>query len=908
MGLEFKFCGFDEDVVKKSYDLAEYDRILYILPTASNKKALIKTHQYRKSNKKIDFMTWHEFKDFIILPEKRIADDLQQAWFLYKSFSENNLAFFGIDSFRDLTVFAENFNNFRSEISEENIGFCDLELEESDNVTSILRLDWQIKTADILGKVLKKYYGFLDENNFTDLQEVHYDIFSGKLPLNSCFLSFYDEIIIVNQFQFSKLDKFIVSEMKENNEKVTLLLQMPEIWYDKERMMMKDKTDLATVKSFKTKNINFKTGKGELEIWNSFASESDKFKAAAIIDNSFKNSFISGFLNEKKVRIKNTEPAEAGLIYNILFCFSELLRSTATVNDKLVFEMNSILSVLNNSSFIKYYFDNDVSELEPYFVDKIYHEQIIYFEEDNCPDDTESWKKLKEILLFVKKMRYFSVEEFLEFIINILMNEEAESDSEEKNTILTLLNDFRDSVRFMPGFDKSKFGRGYRFIDVFLKLTGETAIYRKTDKIDKDFMITHLDDVRNRSFDVPVFIMNANENVLPSSPKPQFLLNETQRKQLGLATYEDKRKRERYYFFRLILNSKNVNIYAVEDIEKNIFAGSFFEEALMWAKSENLAAESEQTEELPDNHYSKWWKAIAGVSPKCRFSEKEDLVIPFEKPNDKKIPFTFYSFKEILKDPIAYYLQYRVRMKVQPEEADNSLNIRKTGIIFHETMNFFWKKVNRLKSGTLRNLIENGIVEQWAKEGVNFVIEKNKKTCFSIPLNYSKKYFDKIFLPFMIAGIKEFLKQLADGFLSGDLSEYEIIPEAEFITAEEKKGFAISLDNTDLKAVFSGKADLILKKNNFLYVIDYKVSNSDKFNDKIMNRQLVIYKELYKKESSETDSSFYFLMDRTFKSENTFDRETLKDDLNKILPDIAENGYRVPEKNSAKNIYWSDLY
>ncbi|MCD8481179.1 MAG: hypothetical protein LRZ88_13900 [Candidatus Cloacimonetes bacterium] len=89
--------------------------------------------------------------------------------------------------------------------------------------------------------------------------------------------------------------------------------------------------------------------------------------------------------------------------------------------------------------------------------------------------------------------------------------------------------------------------------------------------------VSNLLDARNRVFQ-RVVTFNLVEGVLPTAPNPIWLLNEHQRKVLGLKTYDDIREWERYYFFRLVFCAKEVLLFSYLDAEKAIDHSSFIGE------------------------------------------------------------------------------------------------------------------------------------------------------------------------------------------------------------------------------------------------------------------------------------------------------------------------------------------
>jgi hypothetical protein len=908
MSLSFKFYDFDVDIVKNSYSLAEGKNVLYVLPTASNKKALIKSHQFSKSAGYIDFLTWHEFKDFMILPNKPIVSDFQRAWLMYKSCENEVLDYFKISSFLDFIPFSETINDFIIELSEENILVNDLSFDDTGDVKSFLQVDWQISSVKNIQKLLQSYITTLNEVNYSDSFQVNYEIFKGEFKLNKLFLQKYDEIIIVNQFQYSKLDKLIVDFANSEVEKVKVVLQMPAEWYDKENMIMVDKPDLSLVSNFKTEEIHFNICSNQIEMWNSGVSKIDKFESAFVIDNSFRNSDMFGLLNQHIVRVKNSFTVVESAFYEVLHKFKDLINSITKIEQSPYFNLNQILSALKNKYFCSLYFAEVPQEMIDRLIIMQYHDQYIYLDLNTNNFESPDWIPLKNILNDVKRINYMSFVDFIEFIQDIADNDRLDLRIEERNFIKTEILTFKNNCDLLPEYLDSENASGVKLLSLFLLTIAKKEIHFERENIDSSVMITHLDDVRNRSFDEPIFIMNANEGILPSAPKSMFLLNEIQREQIGLTTFDDKRKREWYYFFRLIFNSKSVNLYALEDIEKNTFVGSFFEETMLWAKHSGLKHDFTNVEDNFDNRYDIWWKNISKEENKFEIYNKKELVIPFKEPENRKIPMTFYSIKQILKDSAAYYLQYECKLKSQPDEVDETLNVRKLGIILHEVLNFCWKKINKVRNGSLKGLLDSNVIEQWINEAIESNLSSNYYLNLIIPHDYSKIYFQKILLPFMTAGIKSFFTQLADSFLFDDLSNYVIIPESDFMSKKEREGFRVDIDSLESDVWIRGKADLILKNNDSYYIVDYKISNSDKFKDKTMKWQLVIYEQLYKEKSFEADSSFYFMMDRVFKSDKSLTIDNLREQLVDVWDDVKLKGFRAPEKNSQKNPFWKVLY
>ena len=92
---------------------------------------------------------------------------------------------------------------------------------------------------------------------------------------------------------------------------------------------------------------------------------------------------------------------------------------------------------------------------------------------------------------------------------------------------------------------------GENLLDLLLNYLKSAKIsIQRNEKLSPEWEISNLLDSRNRAITKVAFFQMI-EGIVPSNPTPVWLFNESQRAKLGLKTYNDVRKWERYYFFRL---------------------------------------------------------------------------------------------------------------------------------------------------------------------------------------------------------------------------------------------------------------------------------------------------------------------------------------------------------------------
>ncbi len=74
-------------------------------------------------------------------------------------------------------------------------------------------------------------------------------------------------------------------------------------------------------------------------------------------------------------------------------------------------------------------------------------------------------------------------------------------------------------------------------------------------------------ETRNLQFD-RVFILDANDDVLPGNKGHDVLLPVKLRESLGLSTFRDKERMEAYYFNCLLQGAKEVHLFFIQDGKK----------------------------------------------------------------------------------------------------------------------------------------------------------------------------------------------------------------------------------------------------------------------------------------------------------------------------------------------------
>lgn len=189
-------------------------------------------------------------------------------------------------------------------------------------------------------------------------------------------------------------------------------------------------------------------------------------------------------------------------------------------------------------------------------------------------------------------------------------------------------------------------------------------------------------ETRNLKFD-RVFILDANEEVLPDTRKEETLLPFRVREKLGLPTYADRDRLTAYYFDTLIGGAKEAHIFFVEDDKRE---RSRFVEKLLWAK--------QKKDRVADA------KAyIAQVQYRVTLADRPPAAM--EKTADmaaflRGFSFSSTALNEYLRCPLGFFYSAVMRIR-RKEEISGDIERVDLGIFVHEVLaDFFRDRTGRI--------------------------------------------------------------------------------------------------------------------------------------------------------------------------------------------------------------------
>ncbi len=325
-------------------------------------------------------------------------------------------------------------------------------------------------------------------------------------------------------------------------------------------------------------------------------------------------------------------------------------------------------------------------------------------------------------------------------------------------------------------------------------------------------------ETRNIRFDT-VFILDANEDVIPNTSKEDTLLPFKAREILKLPTYLDRDRLSAYYFENLVRGAKDVHIFFIENDTRE---RSRFVESLLWErqKRDRSATSSDYVQAVQ-------YKVKLGNDTPTSIP-KTDRVVSFLK----DFTYSATALDTYLNCPLQFYYSYVLDLG-KKEEITGEIERADVGKFVHRVLSsYFSRRLNRVLREAdidleeMDNLIENLFDREYGANPTGAV------------------YLLK-------AQIKEHLKDY--------LSRYRIplIKEKQVTIMGVEEPVEATLNSYKLK----GRLDVVEKRDGKICIIDYKSGsyakklkinfdkldpdNRDSWDEAVGSLQLPLYLILY---------------------------------------------------------------
>ncbi len=292
-------------------------------------------------------------------------------------------------------------------------------------------------------------------------------------------------------------------------------------------------------------------------------------------------------------------------------------------------------------------------------------------------------------------------------------------------------------------------------------------------------------ETRNLQFD-EVFILDANDDVLPGNKGHDVLLPVKLRESLGLSTFRERERMAEYYFSCLLQGAKEVHLFFIQDGKKE---KSRYVEKLLWEREQ-------QEKKIRANEYVQTLRyriQLANATP-AAIPKTEHVVASL-----KDFSFNATALDTYLKCQLKFYYAYVLELQ-EREEVSGELEHADVGIFVHLVLAEYFRKFREK------------------------VLEKDALTLASleqtIDVLFTKEYGGSIMGPVYL------LKKQIKTHLKDFLVYYQLPLLGRDITLLDLE---VKLESSIGRYQFKGKLDRVERRGGKVYILDYKTGSSEKY-------------------------------------------------------------------------------
>ena len=422
--INFRFVSFSENLLEKVISENKDKQTLFLFPNINSKKQALKIYQHLWDFSNSKFLTIKEWKNLIFETSHPILKDEKRKIAFYSVLTPENKKFFKINNYFQSNELASDFFDFWEEINEEMVNHSFIEKILESKETS---QNWQKKTFSCLMEIRSNYKKLLYERKLTD------KIFLFKKDnLNMDFIKSFDSVVVVNQFYYTKLEKYI---LKQIHKEILIYFQVPENCVDKDNFRITSDFSAKDVTDFRTEKIKIIQTSDNFSMISGLFKEMQQEKPDIIVDFQFSKQPYSSFFSSEIFDISPTKPFTSTSVFNFFSSLYELLSCIILdkINNVYLIGLQSVLNAFRNDDFIDYFLDGNkqkekknIQESLLFFLNKLVEKDykfidlnLNFFKYNSADKEIEEiFKKVFKIIEF-----FLNLESFSDFISQITSDE-----------------------------------------------------------------------------------------------------------------------------------------------------------------------------------------------------------------------------------------------------------------------------------------------------------------------------------------------------------------------------------------------------------------------------------------------------------------------------------------------------
>ncbi|MBN2356504.1 PD-(D/E)XK nuclease family protein [candidate division KSB1 bacterium] len=920
---QFRFISLQENLLETVVDEIPVQDALLVFPTEMSRKAAMRLFQTRINFRNVQFMTIERVKELLFLADRPVLREEKRTLALYASLDKASREYFKINSYFQSIELAKQFFDLWNEFAEEGVPE-DFNADRLASAGAEL-LPWQRQTFDQLKHIKARYREFIGVRGFIDT------IFLQESGFELSFFQSYTSVVFVNQFYYTQLEKEIIHGLLRDGRHVLVYFQMPEHLVDRENLTARA-FSCKDLYSGRSNKITAHICKNEFSMFVTLFRILQNHPIQNVVQVRSGRNGYNRFLSPEKFRVDLSVAIQETSVYRFFATVLNLLKEVIMEGKrgKRLLPIPALVQALQHREFYRYVSSHmpwdDQTRLQR-ALDCMHglidgHYQYIdldgHFFHGGHPLQKEAAQYIEPVLSLLQMfMRIDDIGKLTDLIdddrgiqLQKMLTDDEKEFSDIKDVFYHALADFSvlaelaivdDWQSFLPADSPLTLAHGLLrlFLDyIKSKRVHFTRITYDTPRID----LTHLQDTRNLHYD-RIAIIHLTEDALPSGRKVPFLFTEKQRQVLGLKTYDDVRLWEKYYFERLVLNTPDVHLFALKNIDKDVETSSFVEELMLQLPPHGL----DRVEE-PDTGYSDLYALLIPPDHSCPVPQQSDgfFSLPYEPGRDiERLCLTPYRFKTLKENPFEYYLRHVAHVPDHLQLTDVGLPPRLFGVLAHDYFNRCIHEFLRDDPLTLCSIGE--IPDRYQDRVRAYLFGDNSEYYFKLPHNHERIYLQEIMLPAIHDSCRAFFQDL-ERRLPKEMANIRLFPEKEYVSRAEREAKLYLRSDENAMGIdvdILGRADLRIELANGpkKYIVDYKTGKGNY--SQLLLYQLYyyvlddpaladyVYCYLYRILEKECDSLYKLLPGSRNKLNAHQLIEFFRDEVRTVLADVVENGFKA---------------
>ncbi|MBM4403066.1 MAG: PD-(D/E)XK nuclease family protein [Candidatus Cloacimonetes bacterium] len=907
----------DQNMISLSLEYA-VDGSVLIYPTKVNARMAKYLFQTRWQLEQVFFQTMEDFKQSLIRSPLPLLQDDKRLLCLYQAMSSENRSYYHIDSFEDMTQWGMHWFKLMQELREEDVDIR--RWGDPENLPELYLQDWQIKSIPRIMAIREHYQELISAKGFSDLifltpeQSINPDHTIKRYVFVNQYYFTALEKRIISHLEAQGNDVVILHQGLEYWFDAETLSSSD---FDLEQAIKDCRYALRSVNIIRTNTeeeqyLQFLCDQASVLRHRSLP-ESDPTdiqyvnapdpghsrQSRAIIDRGFPQKAQAGLFDPIRFSTLHSFPITQTRLFQTLTTISQILQQLTIAGAATYLPVKAVAGLTADAGLCSLWgITAQERDRIRYLLAKLSDENVLYLDLDATffairdqayPGTNSSGIDLTPLQDFMTKVSelisVITSSSSLSALIDVLDSDSlplAVICSPDELAYTDIMDKVHERLANALSIEKMGIVEDWRVIfpgqsallgsapsdrgicltaelmKLLLKIIKSAYISYHTPMTNlPDYNITDIQDSRNLSYDEAVFF-NVIEGEYPTRPSPVWLFSENQRSRLGLISWEDVRKRERYYFFRLLLSSRRAFLYTYFDPEKSVEQSSFIGEIIELARHWNggpsepgglgeieLSISYARSDLIRSLFYSRfidlmkrrpdWINSPLNPNSVC-FDQtqaaewnRKVCTIPYDTRDfgtNHTVSLSYYALAAFIDDPFMWFVEHHCAVSSRQTDSPLQIGRRFFGTILHEYLRTIMQKVVDEYGGKLKDKW------QWYNERylmtTLIALISRPEYNFKLPLNYNRKFINEVILPALISAARKFLHDILPHLPIGLKDQVTIIPEKPHDPDDPfaHKQFISNSDETQGTTVnIVCNADLRIESPEEAVIIDFKTGS-----------------------------------------------------------------------------------